>query len=308
MPEEEQVWMPREERLSYEEIMRVLRVTTGLGLRKLRVTGGEPLTRPGISTFLGDACSLPGVEEVGVSTNGTMLALPDPEKPWQTYAESFAKAGVRGVNVSLDTIDREAYAKASGRDFLPKTLAGLQAAKEAGLEVKLNCVLMRGVNETTLPDLVDYAREMDFRLRFIELMPISTVEVLSEDNFLSAASAKQSLELCFGSFKQRPDLKGNGPSQYHEILATRQIIGFISPLTDEHFCEDCNKLRLTCEGKLRPCLGNHLEFDLRAVLRRKDTSDAAIAAFFYHVVANKPKEHLFRDAYQPQRRMIAIGG
>ena len=197
-----------------------------------------------------------------------------------------------------------------GAIYLPQTLAGIEAAREAGFapdQIKLNCVLMRGRNEEQLVPLVEYAGERGLLLRFIELMPVSTTEVLSEANFLPVATARRSIESHFGELLPAPTFRTNGPASYYQVPGTGQKIGFIGALTNLHFCENCNKLRLTCEGKLRPCLGSHLEFDLREPLRAGATDDE-LRDMFLHVVARKPKEHDFRGNYQPDRKMVAIGG
>lgn len=307
LPHEEQDWLPRSELLSYEEILRVLRVGAGLGLTKVRITGGEPLTRRDVIWFFEQLAQVPGLRDIGISTNGTLLArlLPD----GRSTARALRDAGVRTVNVSLDSLDRATYAKTTGRDLLPEALAGIEAAREAGFEkIKLNTVLMRGRNEHELWDLAGFAREHGLLLRFIELMPVSTTEVLTEGNFFSSGEAKRLLEFRLGRLVPRPDIRTNGPATYYEAPGTGQILGFIGAMTNLHFCEACNKLRLTCEGKLRPCLGSHLEFDLRAVLRDPALDDADLARFFLHVVERKPEQHDFRENYQPGRKMIAIGG
>ena len=305
MPEELQQWLPREGILSYEEILRIVRVGTTLGIRKLRVTGGEPLTRRAIVPFLRELRALPGIEDLGISTNGTLLAAPDGE---QTTAQSLKDAGVSSVNISLDTLDRAAYAAVANRDFLPKVLDGIDAALAAGIEkVKLNAVLMRGSNEDQLPSLIEFASRKGLILRFIELMPVSSTEVLSENNFLSVGVARRSIEGAYGPLIPRTDIKGNGPALYYQIPGRDQVIGFIGAMTNLHFCDSCNKLRLTSDGKLRPCLGSHLEFDILSVLRAGAT-DEELAKFILNVVERKPKEHDFRLNYQPNRRMIAIGG
>ena len=305
MPEELQQWLPREGILSYEEILRIVRVGTTLGIRKLRVTGGEPLTRRAIVPFLRELRALPGIEDLGISTNGTLLAAPDGE---QTTAQSLRDAGVSSVNISLDTLDRAAYAAVANRDFLPKVLDGIDAALAAGIEkVKLNAVLMRGSNEDQLPSLIEFASRKGLILRFIELMPVSSTEVLSENNFLSVGVARRSIEGAYGPLIPRTDIKGNGPALYYQIPGRDQVIGFIGAMTNLHFCDSCNKLRLTSDGKLRPCLGSHLEFDILSVLRAGAT-DEELAKFILNVVERKPKEHDFRLNYQPNRRMIAIGG
>lgn len=305
MPEEEQAWFPREEVLGYDEMLRVLRVGATLGIRKVRVTGGEPLTRPGVTQFCADVAAIPGIEQVGISTNGTLLSrLEDGE----TLAARLVKAGVRSANISLDSLDRESYRRTTSRDLLPKVLEGIDAAIEAGFpSIRLNCVLMKRQSEQEMVPLIDYAREKGALLRFIELMPVSTQEVLSEDNFLSAGSALRMVESHYGALKPLPDFKTNGPATYYEIPGSGQKVGFIGAMTNLHFCEACNKLRLTSDGKLRPCLGSCLEFDLREKLRVGCT-DEELAQLIHNVVARKPKEHDFRHNYQPNRRMIAIGG
>lgn len=309
MPLEDQDWLPREEVLSYEEILRVIRVGTILGIHKIRVTGGEPLTRRNVLWFFEQLKDIDSLDDVGISTNGTLLAKRTPDG--RTTAQALRDSGVRTVNISLDTLDTDAYALATGRNLLEKAIEGIDAAREAGFErIKINTVLMRHKNEHELIDLIQFARERDLLLRFIELMPVSTSQVLSEDNFLPSGEARRLIEfqLGKGSLIQRPDFRTNGPASYYEVPATGQLIGFIGAMTNLHFCETCNKLRLTSEGKLRPCLGNHLEFDMREVLRDPNMDDHDVAKFFLKVVEQKPEQHDFRENYQPQRKMIAIGG
>jgi cyclic pyranopterin phosphate synthase len=305
MPEEEQTWFPKEEVLSYEEILRVVGVGAGLGVRKLRVTGGEPLTRPGVVEFCAALRAIPGIDDIGISTNGTLLSK---VSAGQTMAQALVKAGVRTVNISLDSLNRENYLRSTNRDLLPKVLEGIEAAREAGFEsIKLNCVLMKGQTEEELGALVRFAGERGLLLRFIELMPVSTRDVLNDENFLATGAAKKRMEAELGTLRPRTDFQTNGPATYFEVGETGQLVGFIGAMTNLHFCESCNKLRLTCDGKLRPCLGSYLEFDLREVLRG-GCSDEELRAFFLSVVARKPKEHDFREGYQPGRKMIAIGG
>ena len=305
MPEEEQAWFPKEEVLSYDEMLRVLRVGAGLGIRKVRVTGGEPLTRPGVADFCAQVAAIPGIEDIGISTNGTLLAKLEDGR---TLAERLVRAGVRTVNISLDTLDAAAYRRTTGRDLLPRVLEGIDAALAAGFAaVKLNCVLIKGQTEPEFVRLIDFARTKGALLRFIELMPVSTQEVLSEANFLSAGHALRAIEAHLGALTPCPDFRTNGPSTYYEVPASGQKLGFIGAMTNLHFCENCNKLRLTSDGKLRPCLGSYLEFDLREALRA-GCSDEALTQLILGVVARKPKEHDFRHNYQPNRRMIAIGG
>jgi cyclic pyranopterin phosphate synthase len=166
---------------------------------------------------------------------------------------------------------------------------------------------MKGQTEGELGALVRFAGERGLLLRFIELMPVSTRDVLNDENFLATGTAKKRMEAELGTLRPRTDFQTNGPATYFEVGETGQLVGFIGAMTNLHFCESCNKLRLTCDGKLRPCLGSYLEFDLREVLRG-GCSDEELRAFFLSVVARKPKEHDFREGYQPGRKMIAIGG
>ncbi len=306
MPRELQEWLPREGILSFEETLRLVRVASRLGVRKVRVTGGEPLTRRNVLSFCAELCRIPGIDDVGFSTNGTLLARE--ASPGVPMASALHAAGVRTVNVSLDTLDRDAYRLTTGRDLLPEALAGINSAIAAGFElIKLNCVLMRGRNEEQLAPLVEYAGARGLLLRFIELMPVSTSEVLSDANFLPIRETQRLLEARYGSLVPEPHFRTNGPATYFQLPGRAQRIGFIGAMTNLHFCESCNKLRLTCDGKLRPCLGSYLEFDILSVMRAGAT-DAELERFFLDVVERKPEQHDFRGNYQTNRKMVAIGG
>jgi cyclic pyranopterin phosphate synthase len=246
------------------------------------------------------------LRDVGLSTNGTLLTRP--VEPGLTMAQAVKDCGFRSVNISLDTLDRAEYAKITGRDLLPEALAGIEAAIAAGFpQIKLNCVLVRGRDTSGLTKLVEFAGENNLLLRFIELMPVSTLEVLTETNFLPVAEAKRALEADFGKLIPQPEFKTNGPATYYQLPGREQRIGFIGAMTNLHFCESCNKLRLTCDGKLRPCLGSYLEFDIMKPLRA-GASDDELRQFFLDVVERKPEQHDFRTTYQPERKMVAIGG
>jgi cyclic pyranopterin phosphate synthase len=309
MPQELQEWLPRAEILRYEEIARLVKVATTLGVSKLRVTGGEPLTRSNVLELFRLLAEIPALKDIGVSTNGSLLPREvKVDGRAMTMAAALRHYGVRTVNISLDTLDPAQYAAITGRNYLPQTMAGLDAARAAGFEsIKLNCVLMRGRNEDQLPALVQFAGEHGYLLRFIELMPVSTTDVLDAQNFLPIAEARRLIERSTGPLTARPDFKTNGPALYFQLPNSDQLIGFIGAMTDLHFCESCNKLRLTCEGRLRPCLGSYLEFDIREPLRA-GASDEELAQFFRNVVDRKPQQHDFRENYQPNRKMVAIGG
>jgi cyclic pyranopterin phosphate synthase len=306
MPHELQEWLAREDVLTYEETLRLIRIAADLGVSKLRVTGGEPLTRRDVLGFIERLPAVPGINDIGISTNGTLLARES--APGTKMATALRKAGVNSINISLDTLDRSAYAQTTGRDFLPQVLDGIDAAIAAKFPlIKLNCVLMRGRNDDQLVPLVQFAAERNLLLRFIELMPVSHSEVLDETNFLPIAEARRNLETHFGPLIPEPAFRTNGPSTYYKIADRNQRVGFIGAMTNLHFCESCNKLRLTCDGKLRPCLGSYLEFDIMKVMRA-GASDADLRQFFLDVVERKPEQHDFRESYQPGRMMVAIGG
>jgi cyclic pyranopterin phosphate synthase len=327
MPRELQEWLPRDDVLTYEETLRLIRISAELGVSKIRVTGGEPLVRREVLGFVEQLPAIPGISDIGISTNATLLARCDSRPVGdarsaslsgasrsvsateeKTMAAALRAAGVNSVNISLDTLDRAAYAQTTGRDFLPQVLQGIDAAIAAKFPlIKLNCVLMRGRNEDQLIPLVEFAAERDLILRFIELMPVSTTEVLGDENFLPIAEAKRAIEKQFGNLIPEPSFRTNGPASYFQIPGRDQRIGFIGAMTNLHFCESCNKLRLTCDGKLRPCLGSYLEFDIMKPLRA-GASDDELRQFFLDVVDRKPEQHDFRANYQPNRRMVAIGG
>ncbi len=291
-------WLPKGQILTYEEILRVARVATSLGVTKFRVTGGEPLVRRNVADFIGELNKLPGVTDIGLSTNATLLA---------PLAQQLRAAGVTKINISLDTLDGDLYRDLTGNGNLADCLAGIDAAIATGVQVKLNAVLMKGKNDDELLDLIEFAARKRVTLRFIELMPISTSEVLTDDNFISVAHARRIIEQRYELVPDDVKL-GNGPAVYFRVNGLPIHIGFIGAMTNLHFCDTCNKVRLTADGKLRPCLGAHMEFDLKSVLRDRTKTDADLQRVFVETIRNKPEEHEFRNNYIPGRKMVAIGG
>jgi GTP 3',8-cyclase len=306
MPQELQEWLPREEILTFEETLRLVGIAAELGVSKVRITGGEPLTRRDVIDFIRRIPEIPRITSIGLSTNGTLLAREI--APGKSMASALRAAGVGSVNVSLDTLDREVYSQITGRDFHEQVLRGIDAAIAAGFEqIKLNTVLMRGRNEDQLIPLIEFAAQRNLILRFIEMMPVSTTEVLDDKNFMPVNKAKRMIESRYGRLIPEAEFRTNGPAMYYQLPGRRQRIGFIGAMTNLHFCENCNKLRLTCDGKLRPCLGSYLEFDIMKPLRA-GASDQELKQFLLDVVDRKPEQHDFRENYQPNRKMIAIGG
>jgi cyclic pyranopterin phosphate synthase len=265
--------------------------------------------RKNVVEFIGQLNKLPGVTDIGLSTNATLLA---------PLARLLRANGVSKVNISLDTLDAGRYRELSGNGNLADALAGLDAAIEAKFpQVKLNMVLIKGRNDDEVFDLIDFVRQKAVTLRFVELMPISTSEVLTDDNFISVGHIRRRIEKRYKlvALPEPPhDVRGNGPALYYEVGNLRNPsgqpvrLGFIGAMTNLHFCDTCNKVRLTADGKLRPCLGAHLEYDIKPVLRATGSTDAQLREVFVQTIRNKPEEHEFRNNYMPGRKMVAIGG
>ena len=296
LPEQFQNWLPRQDILQDDEILAVVSAAVRRGFRHFRVTGGEPLLRPGLPALLHELIQTGGVETVQITTNGTRLL---------ELAESLWQAGLRHINVSLDALDPVLYREIT-RGHLAPVLAGLQKARDLGFSIKLNTVLMRHKNEHEIGPLVEYAARLGAPLRFIELMPVSLTEMLSEENFLPIGEVMRLLAEKDVLLPLDQKL-GHGPAKYYRLQKTGAVVGFIGALTNLHFCDNCNKVRLTADGFLRPCLGNHGEFDLKPALR-PFVNPESIDQCFRQALAEKPPAHIFRQNWQPGRVMTAIGG
>ena len=296
MPEGYKGWAQKADHLTADEIIRVVAAACNLGFRKFRLTGGEPCIRKDLVQIARGISQQPGVRSLGVSTNGTQLAK---------LARPLQDAGVNSVNISLDTLDAAQYRKITGGD-IGAVLSGIDAAMAAGIpRIKLNCVLMRGINEAEIWPLIRFAATRNLPLRFIELMPISSTHVLTKENFLSAQEVVNRLGRDDDLVALRDSGLGHGPARYYKLSHAGATVGFIGALTDADFCAGCNKIRLTADGRIRPCLGRHNELDLIGTLRH---SQGSIEEVLERAIAAKPKDHEFRECYQPGRPMTAIGG
>ena len=296
MPEGYKGWAQKADHLTAAQLVAVAAAAARLGFRKFRLTGGEPLLRADFLEIARGIGALPGLHSLGVSTNGLKLAALAPE---------LARAGVRSANVSLDALDPVRYRRITGGD-VSAVLAGIRAAQAENIFVKLNCVLLRGVNEDEYRPLIRLAAELGAPLRFIELMPLSRADALDEKNFLSVAELRARLHAESG-LEALPDYRpGHGPARYWRDTATGARLGFIGAITTTDFCASCNKLRLTADGKIRPCLGRHGELDLKAALASGDP--AALENLLAEAIAQKPADHTFTSDYAPARPMTAIGG
>ncbi len=298
LPEGFKNWQLRPDLLTHEEIVRIVRVATQIGFRKFRLTGGEPLVRPGVPELVRDLSAIPEVKALGLSTNGTLLA---------PLAQQLRNAGLRTVNISLDALSPEIYQRITGGP-LSKVLEGIEAARDAGFEcIKLNCVLMRHINEPEIWPLVHFAAERDITLRFIELMPVTRTDVLSDENFLPVGKIMDLLRESDELIPQEHAVIGYGPARYYRLKHAGALVGFIGAITNLHFCESCNRMRVTADGKIRPCLGNHGEISLKSALR-EGLPDEVLGQVIFQALDQKPKEHQFRNQYEPCRHMTAIGG
>ena len=300
---EHMTFLPKADLLTLEELDRLCSAFVGLGVEKLRITGGEPLVRKGIMTFfraMSRHLDSGALKELTLTTNGSQLAR---------FAPELADCGVRRINVSLDTLDPAKFAEITRWGRLPQVLEGIRAATAAGLRVKINAVALKGFNEDELFPLVDWCASEGHDLTFIEVMPMGEMEGDRLDQYwpLSDLRARLAERFTLTDLAERT----GGPARYVRLEQTGQKIGFITPLS-HNFCESCNRVRLTCTGELYMCLGQEDRADLRAVLRARDdpaTLDAAIRA----AIARKPKGHDFdysRQKVEGQmpRHMSHTGG
>ena len=292
------VLIPRRDILSFEEMERLVGLFTRLGIRKVRLTGGEPLVRRGLAGFVRRLCRLPGLEEVVLTTNGVFLAQ---------QAQELKAAGLGRVNISLDSLKPQRLAQITGRDCFDQVWRGIQAAEEVGFSpLKLNVVVMKGINHDEIPDFVELARKKPYFIRFIEYMPVGHHNRWSDQLFLDTESTLQRVSrLCRLVPVSRRGL--DGPARSFRIQGGRGGIGFISPVSD-HFCNQCNRLRLTPEGHLRTCLFSDQEADLRAPLRA-GCSDEQLMEIMEAAILKKRSLNTENNPSRGCRRpMYNIGG
>jgi len=299
---EHMVFLPKAQVLTLEELDRLAGAFIGLGVRKLRITGGEPLVRKGVMGLiegLGRHLRSGALDELTLTTNGTRLA---------EFAGPLAQAGVKRINVSLDTLKPELFRRLTRGGDLGKVLAGIAAAKAAGLKVKLNAVALKDDNAAELADLIRWAHGQGCDVTLIETMPLGEIDEDRTDQFLSLGDVRRELE-SFWTLAEIP-LSTGGPARYVEVAETGGRLGFITPLS-HNFCEACNRVRLTCTGTLHTCLGREDASDLRAVLRA-GADDAALAEAIRQAVDAKPKGHDFQIARSAApavaRHMSTTGG
>src|SRR5690606_8820857 len=301
---EDMTFLPKADVLSLEELDRLCSTFVRLGVRKLRLTGGEPLVRRGIMTLidsLGRHLKTGALDELTLTTNGSQL---------DRYAEGLVAAGVRRINVSLDTLKPEKFTAITRWGKLEKVMSGLRAARAAGLQVKINAVALRGVNDDEFDDLIAWCGEQGFDLVLIEVMPMGEIgEAARLDQYLPLSMARAAIQRKWTL--DETDYRTGGPARYYVVRETGRRLGFITPLT-HNFCESCNRVRLTCTGTLYMCLGQNDAADLRAPLRQSE-GDAALEAAILEAIQRKPKGHDFvidrrRAAPAVPRHMSVTGG
>jgi cyclic pyranopterin phosphate synthase len=295
MPPEGVPHISHDEILSYEEIRAVVQAAAELGIRKIRLTGGEPLVRTELPKLVRMLSQIEAIEELSLTTNGTFL---------KKYAMKLKQAGLSRVNVSLDTLKTDKFRSITRLGELKTVLEGIEAAKEAGFDpVKINTVVMRGINDDEILDFARTTYEDGWHVRFIELMP-----------FKGVAQPVPSVELqrhisSLGRLEPCVSITGNGPANYYRFAGAKGTIGFISPLTEISFCSRCNRMRLTPDGKLRPCLLGEDEIYLKSPLRNNVPMDK-LKSLILQAVGSKPERHHLKDTNDRpvERKMSQIGG
>lgn len=301
MPEEGVQMMSHRDILTFEEILRIARIAGGLGVTKVRLTGGEPLVRKGVVSFIKDLRALPYIESISMTTNGYFL---------EEMASQLKSSGLDRLNISLDTVNREKFSELTRRDGLDQVLKGIDAAAKAGFEpIKINSVAVRGRNDDEIASLARFAEQKGLILRFIEQMPFNPED---RETFMAASEIIDILKSELGEPEKIADRQGfvsigHGPAELYRFGANGPVVGFITPVSN-HFCGSCNRLRVTADGKLKPCLLSMEEIDLRSSLRG-GASDEEVADILRFAVCRKPEGHqLENNGVESARGMSKIGG
>ena len=284
--------------LNFREISEVVRVAARLGARRVRITGGEPLVRKDLHVLVKSLSGIPGIEDVSLTTNGLLL---------EKYARRLAASGLKRVNISLDSLRPDRYREITRGGNIRRVFRGISEAENAGLlPVKINMIPMRGVNDDEIEDFATLTMFTAHQVRFIELMPVGPLRLRAEKMFMPTAEIKQRIS----SLAHLTPLEVNksGPARYYRFAKAPGCLGFISPVS-KHFCASCNRLRLTCDGKIRPCLFSRKEVDVRPALRG-ETADAEVERLLKYAVAIKPEQHLMHSEASTGRpnSMASIGG
>jgi cyclic pyranopterin phosphate synthase len=291
--------IPHEEILRLEEIEAIIRAAALAGIKKIRLTGGEPLVRKGLEGLVRRVASIPGIDDITLTTNGLLLP---------PHAAALKEAGVKRVNISLDTLKDERYREITRGGELAAVWRGIQSAIDAGLHpVKINTVVIRDFNDDEVEAMARLTLKMPLHIRFIELMPIGTCNTWTEGRFVPAGEIMDKATRVIGKLHPVKIAEGAGPAKYYRFEGAEGSVGFITSMS-EHFCESCNRLRLTSSGGLRPCLYDGREVDLKTPLRR-GAGDRDIADLIMTAVDLKPDRHHMLEGWTDKKRVMSqIGG
>ena len=282
--------------LSFDDIERVIAAFADLGVEKIRITGGEPLVRKNVPQLAQRLSAIPGIKDLSLSTNAVQLSR---------HAKALRNANVTRINVSLDSLQPQRFKQITSGGKLEKVLSGLMAGKEAGFHpIKINMVVMKDVNDDEVQDMVTFCIEHGFTLRFIETMPMGDTGRSASDHYLSLEVVRQQLQQ---RFELIPGvMPGGGPARYMQVAGTDLKIGFITPIS-QHFCETCNRVRLSADGTLYLCLGQDDKVELRPLLRNGADS-ATLKQAIVNAIAQKPERHEFREKPEQLVRIMSITG
>lgn len=288
-------WIPHEEILRYQELTRIIRIAAQMGIYKVRITGGEPLVRRGILSFIHEVAQLPGVRDLSMTTNASLLSQ---------NVVALKNAGLSRVNISLDTLRPDRFAHLCGRNVLPNVLDGIAQAQAAGLTpVKINVVVMKGVNDDELADFARMTLDKPYQIRFIEHMPFQGAE--GNKRLLPVAEMQAALA-AHGFDVLVPETHGDGPADVYRIPGALGTLGFISPVT-RHFCAECNRIRLTADGRIKPCLLSNQEYNIKELIRA-GCADNDLEDYLRDIIFHKPGHHHLEEETDLQRGMSKIGG
>jgi cyclic pyranopterin phosphate synthase len=291
--------LPCGELLSYEELLRVIGLAVELGIRKVRLTGGEPLMRKNVISFIRRLAAIPGLDDIRLTTNGVMLTK---------CAADLFDAGIRKLNISLDTLKKERFVQITGADLFGQVWQGINLVQAMGFSpVKINIVALRGINDDELVDFARLSLTHSLQVRFIEFMPIGDVTIWGKERYISAEEIKERISV-LGELRAVQTARMDGPARIYRFRQAKGSVGFISPISHK-FCNQCNRLRLTSEGRLRSCLLFDQETDLKKILR-SGGSDDDVKRALVQTILDKPKSHtLFeKEGFNCHGQMSRIGG
>lgn len=299
MPEEGVKWVEHNRILSLEEIYRIVKIGAGLGIRKIRLTGGEPLIRKNLDKLISYIDEIDTIDDIAITSNGIQF---------KDMAERLKAAGLKRVNISLDSLNADKYQYITRGGNFEDVKCSIFKALELGIEpVKLNTVVIRGFNDDELLDFTELAYHYPLHIRFIEFMPIGDLQYFKKERMISSDEIKNKIEEKYQLIAGKT-VKGGGPAKYFTIVGGKGSLGFINPMSHQ-FCNECNRLRLTADGKLRGCLYDKREFDMRDIMR-SGVSDEELKQIFIKVIHMKPARHHMNNGWgdDNKRKMYQIGG